>query len=72
MLTKLMIFVLVYVWGFVCVCVCVPTVRPGSHVNDEYAGSMSSDSLSRGRDPQTEYTTGTDTAYSQTMSIAQG
>lgn len=50
-------------------CACV---QPCSHVNDEYVSAMSSDSPSRGRDPQTEYTTGTDTAYSQTMSIAQG
>ncbi len=52
-----------------CVCVCV---NPCSHVNDEYVSAMSSASPSRGRDPQTEYTTGADTAYSQTMSIAQG
>lgn len=52
-----------------CVLVCAPVC---SHVNDEYVSAMSSDSPSRGRDPQTEYTTGTDTAYSQTMSIAQG
>lgn len=44
-------------------------VNPCSHVNDEY---VSAESPSRGRDPQPEYTTGTDAAYSQTMSIAQG
>lgn len=53
----------------VCVCFCV---CPCSHVNDEYVPAMSSDSPSRGKDPQIEYTTGTETAYSQTMSIAQG
>jgi len=49
-----------------CICVCV---HPGAHVDDEY---VSSDSPSRGKEPQIEYTTGTETAYSQTMSIAQG
>lgn len=47
-------------------------VRSGARVDDEYVSAMSSDSPSRERDPQIEYTTGTETAYSQTMSIAQG
>lgn len=47
-------------------------VHACSHVNDKYVPAMSLDSPSREGDPQTEYTTGTDTAYSQTMSIAQG
>lgn len=53
----------------VCACVCV---RLCSLANDKYVPAMSSESPSREGDPQTEYTTGTDTAYSQTMSIAQG
>lgn len=68
-----MLVLFVRVCRYVCVrmCVCVGA-HPCSHVNDEYVSAMSSDSLSRGRDPPTEYTTGTNTAYSQTMSIAQG
>lgn len=50
-------------------CMCV---RLCLLANDKYVPAMFSESLSREGDPQTEYTTGTDTAYSQTMSIAQG
>lgn len=52
-----------------CLCLCMFT---SARVDDEYVAAISSDSPSRERDPLIEYTTGRETAYSQTMSIAQG